>query len=88
MIRAAGPRAEVSQSHPGAALTSPRAGAAPHVSRSPKAALTRRSGPMVRPLRYRGAGIAPIATDGSPEPFLALVPANIVSLVLGPKGSH
>lgn len=28
-----------------AALTSPRAGAAPHVARSPKAALTRRSGP-------------------------------------------
>lgn len=88
MIRAAGPRAEVSQSHPGAALTSPRAGAAPHVSRSPKAALTRRSGPVVRPLRYRGAGIAPIARDGSPEPLLALVPASLVPLPLGPKGRH
>lgn len=47
--------------------------------------LTCRSGPMVRPLRYRGAGIAPITMSGSPEPPLALPPAKIVPVVLGPK---
>lgn len=88
MIRARGQGLRSVSHTQAAALTSPRAGAAPHVSRSPKAALTRRSGPMVRPLRYRGAGIAPIATDGSPELPLALVPANIVSLVLRPEGSR
>jgi len=71
-----------------AALTSPRAGAAPHVPRSPKAPLTRHSGPMVGPLRYRGTGIAPVAANGSLELLLALAPAKIISPVPKPEGNR
>lgn len=40
---------------------------------------------MVGVLRYRGTGIAPVTTNGSPEtpPSLGLAPAKIIPLVLG-----
>lgn len=99
MMRAAGPRAEVSQSHPGSGtdFTAGRSGSSrTALPQGSTASRLRDCSLMVRPLRYRGEGTALMTANWlpgasptpPPPPSLAFTPSKIVSPAPYPKGNR